>query len=105
MISADGSLAENLGDRSRDYRRTRLAADEDHLIDVRGLQLCVPQGFLTRLDRGFDEVSDQFFEFFAGQNVVLMCFGPVGSAAMNGRLIVVSFDARQLAFCTLGGLL
>ena len=44
-------FAEYVGDGTRDYRRTRLAADEDDFINILWFELRVPKSFLARLNR------------------------------------------------------
>src|SRR5690606_323745 len=49
-------FAEDLFDGAGDDRRTGLAADEYHLVDIFGLELGVPERLLAGLDRALDEI-------------------------------------------------
>ncbi len=61
-----GLASENLLNERLDAGHPGLAADENHLMDVLGLQAGVRQGLFARSDGPLDQVLDEGFEFRPG---------------------------------------
>ena len=62
-----GLLAEELLDDLLHARHARLPADEDHLVDVLGLQARVLERHLARIERALHQVLDQRLQLAAGE--------------------------------------
>ena len=101
---AVGLPAEELGDHLLDPRRPGLAADEDDLVDVGGLQAGGLESVEARRRRPVDQVRDERLETVPRQRAVdVLGTGRVGrdERERDRRLA----RGRQLALRLLGGLL
>ena len=84
-----------------DDRRARLSADENDLVDIAGLELCIPHRLLARLNRCFDEVHDEFFELRTAKGRIDM-FRPTGIGRDEGQADIRFADAREFALGSFG---
>src|SRR5205823_48152 len=79
LVRVDAAMrlaAEELLDGVEDLRHAGHAADQDHLVDLGGLDAGILQRVAARLDRLLDQIVDQLFELGARQLDVEV-YGPV----------------------------
>ena len=94
-----GSLPKTLRTTSADLGGAGLAAHQQHLVDLLGLQAGVGeaarQGSMVRSSRSSVSAS-----YFCRESTVLRCLGPEASAEMKGRTISVccAVESSHLAF-------
>ena len=99
-----GSLAEEGLHRLDDLGHAGHAADQDHLVDLGGLEAGVLQRVLAGLDRLLDEVVDQALELGAGElHGEVLRPGLVGGD--EGQVDLGLHRRGQLDLGLLGGLL
>ncbi len=70
------------------HRHTSLTTNEDHVVDIGNGQTGILQSDFQRLD-GTVNRSSTGLSSFARVTLMFMCFGPVASAVMYGRLTSV----------------
>src|SRR5262249_12702228 len=99
-----GLLTKNLLYRSFDDGRTGLTSDENHFVNITGLQVRIAQRAFTGLYGLIDQIRYQPFELVAAQGLVQMLW-PRG-ICVNERQIETGLSrGRELALGALSGFL
>ena len=91
-------------DRLDDRRHARHAADQDHLVDLVGLEVRVGERLANRLLGLLDEVGDEVLQLGAGQRDDQV-LGPRGVGGDERQVDLGAGRAGQLDLRLLGGLL